>query len=123
MSFTPPNLDNLVAELQSFPKRSFRDRRWIPSTGGVYVIYDKRSALYVGRTNNLYRRLKHEHLEGQGNSALRRELMSRMGFSGRQVNEYLTDQCEFQYVELADANVQTDLEHQMKLKLHPYINF
>lgn len=118
-----PNLDYLYSQLLNFPRRSFRDTRWIPNTGGVYAIYDERSALYVGRTNNLYRRLKLEHLLGQGNSALMRELMSRMGFGEVQVEEYLRKSCSFQYVHLTDERIQTDLEHHVKLRLHPYINF
>lgn len=117
-------LESLFLRLQDYPKHRFSDieKTWIPSAGGVYVIFDRRGVLYIGRSSNVFRRIRFEHYQGQRNSPLRRNLLSEMRLTENQVTDYLTSQCSFQYIVLHDETRQKDFEHYAKIKLKPFIN-
>ena len=59
----------LLSELQRCELRSFSSLKDVPRVGGVYVIFDKGKAQYVGRAKDLKRRLGNHKRFVPGQSA------------------------------------------------------
>ncbi len=119
-------LERLFSILESYPTYRFSDiqEKWLPNSGGVYVIYDIRGgALYVGRTGNLYRRIRLQHFSGERDySSFRSLLMDKLRITKEdEVTNYLRT-CKFRFILLPDENQQKDLEHYTKIRLKPFIN-
>lgn len=56
-----PALDDFFQELlKEFHDSSFLERRNLPSYGGIYVFYQDEKPIYVGRANNIKKRI-HGH--------------------------------------------------------------
>ncbi len=118
-------LDRLFATLESYPTYRFSDiqQKWLPNLGGVYVIYDSRGPLYVGRTGNLYRRIKLQHFSGERDySSFRHLLMDRLSITEEEELTNYLKSCFFRFIILADESQQKDLEHYVKIRLKPLIN-
>jgi len=118
-------LEKLFSTLESYPTYRFSDiqEKWLPNSGGVYVIYDSRGALYVGRTGNLYRRIRLQHFSGERDySSFRSLLMDKLSITKEdELTNYLRT-CKFRFILLPDENQQKDLEHYTKIRLKPFIN-
>ena len=104
---------SLLSTLLSSQKYSFSDLKPSLLEEGlpvVYAIFDRTdgSTLYVGRTNNLRRRLYTNHLMGPAaNARLKKYLMedeSRPDIPDMEAaKQYLIDHCYFQYIPVEDT--------------------
>ncbi|MCR6692999.1 MAG: GIY-YIG nuclease family protein [archaeon YNP-LCB-003-016] len=96
----------------------------VPDKPGVYAIFDEHGRIiYVGKTENLQRRLLKDHRRGGvGGSQFRKALMQNYGFTTReQINSYV-DQCTFKFKEIEDPEERVRLEHFAIAILAPTLN-
>ena len=53
------NMDTLFKELyEEFDNSKFRKRKDLPLCKGIYVFYENEIPIYVGRSNNIYKRIQ-----------------------------------------------------------------
>jgi hypothetical protein len=82
----------------------------IPTTQGVYLIYDKSAGkIYVGKGKNLRRRLQADHCGGDedmSTSTFRRSVSKVYGITaGQPVREWVRTNCSFAFVDVPDADL------------------
>lgn len=130
-------LEGLVSAKQYEFKKPQKE---VPKTSGVYIIYDKNSISYIGRTSNLRRRLLTDHLgketDNKDRSRLRRALKSRLwensrfriamkndlSFSEEELSDYIRKSCTFSFLEVADLEKEVRFEHFATAILGPRLN-
>jgi predicted GIY-YIG superfamily endonuclease len=105
------------------PKFNFLSSEVVHGDSGIYVIYDKRdgSIIYVGKTNNLKRRLFQNHKSGNiKGSQFRRALKEYYSFKDeKDISQFIKNNCVFQFYE---SDVITLLEHFLIAILLPRLN-
>jgi hypothetical protein len=113
-----------IRQLVPSPKFSF-DFKSLPKVPGIYAIYDNDDSLiYVGKTNNLARRLLREHKSGnRRGSAFRRAMSIEKGLDEEaKLTSYILRNCKFQYLELSDERLLSAVEHFAISVLNPRLN-
>lgn len=82
----------------------------------VYVIYDDKNALYVGRTTNLRQRLYTNHLQGNKSTARLKKYIVEDNFRFPNIDDYnkakqyLKSKCYFKYIAEDDSRLRGHLE-------------
>ena len=113
----------LVEPRYSFSEVSSGD---IPSKAGVYAIYDKRleKTIYIGRTQNLRRRLLGNHKSGNiKGSQFRKALAQKFVLkSEAQITSYILENCSFQFMLVEEFEEMVRLEHFATAILAPILN-
>lgn len=100
----------------------------LPVKGGVYRILEKRDnkriSIWVGKTNNLQRRIYRAHLMGnRGASSLKKKLIKRNICSNEtNVKKYLRKKCKVQFLVIRDKNESSLFEHFAIAVLKPKFN-
>jgi excinuclease UvrABC nuclease subunit len=65
-----PKMDSLFNELfEEFKKAEFLKRDALPTYRGVYVFYEKGNPIYVGRANNIRKRIQWHTRESSGSES------------------------------------------------------
>lgn len=65
-----PEMDSLFKELyEKFEKSVLVKRNELPSYGGIYVFYEKGKPIYVGRANNIRKRIQWHTRESSGSES------------------------------------------------------
>jgi hypothetical protein len=129
MESTIARYAHLLQGLLASPQLAFDEnlRSALPTRGGVYRVLEKGadwpSAVYVGRTTNLQRRIYHMHFTGTSAvSTLRKKLLSRdPSASESAVTRYLKDEASVQFV-LIDDRDRRSFEHFAVAILRPTYN-
>ena len=117
-----------MIRLLSRPKRKFSkaSSREVPTSPGVYVIYDKKleTIVYIGRTQNLRRRLLGDHKRGNiEGSQFRKALGRNSGLkSENEITNYISENCNFQFIEVKEFEDMVRLEHFATAILAPVLN-
>lgn len=100
--------------------------REIPTSSGIYAIYDKKldAIIYIGRTRNLRRRLLGDHKRGnvegsQFRKALGRHLELK---SEGEITAHISVNCSFQFMEIDEFEDMIRLEHFVTAILAPVLN-
>ncbi len=127
--YSKSELDTFIAELLASEWLCFDNLMHLnlPNEGGIYRICDfskqEPGLMYVGKSNNLRRRLYSNHFNGPaGNSTLRRKLL-RNDFHGElEVTNYLQASCKAQYIIVEDERFRCFAEHYAISVLQPQYN-
>ncbi|OGF27134.1 hypothetical protein A2331_00060 [Candidatus Falkowbacteria bacterium RIFOXYB2_FULL_34_18] len=102
------------------------DRRQIPKKQGVYLIYQKEKIIYVGESNNLYKRINSKHISGANTtktSAFRQSLCKRLNRQpGLKLKKWILKNCRFKYVETEDSDLCHLVEKALIYKLRKDYN-
>jgi hypothetical protein len=131
----------LLNDLASAKRYEFKKpQKEVPKTRGVYIIYDKNSILYVGRTSNFRRRLLTDHLgketDNKDRSRFRRALKKRLwensrfriamkedfGLTEDELSDYIRKSCTFSFLAIADSEKEIRFEHFATAILGPILN-
>lgn len=99
--------DNYLKSLLEIEPSFNRD---IPTSGGVYVVYDKnKKIIYIGKAVNLKRRILDDHRGGDdkmSTSTLRRSIHKIFNIpAGRPVRDWIHSNCLFSYIEIPDHDM------------------
>jgi excinuclease UvrABC nuclease subunit len=100
----------------------------LPRKGGVYRIFNIEEAdevsMFVGRSEDLRRRIHNNHHIGTKNvSILRTKLLRQKAFrSELQVSKYFHKSCNVQYILIPDHHERSMFEHFAIAVLHPTFN-
>ncbi|MHA1723081.1 MAG: DUF6884 domain-containing protein [Candidatus Baldrarchaeia archaeon] len=99
------------------------ERKQIPETSGIYVVYEEGKPLYVGKTSNLRRRILDNHLGGNKNSSvLRKKLYEKQFHDEDKVTRFLREKCYVKFMTIQDINLLKSLEHYAIALLNPPLN-
>ena len=100
----------------------------LPTQGGVYRIFENgetwQNSIYVGKTNNIRRRVYKNHFMGSRQaSTLRNKLARSFKYENESdINQYLQDNCLVQFLVISEDDNRTSLEHFAVAILHPKYN-
>ena len=88
----------------------------IPIKQGVYLIYNKGGkVIYVGKGENLYRRIKSEHISAENKittSTFREKLLKVHGLKpGADMRRWIIENCSFAWVEINDKDITSVVEN------------
>lgn len=102
-------IQEITEEVLSKEFRRLNDLE-IPKKQGVYVIknLEKNEVFYVGKSNNLLRRLVKAHIKGLLPSSLRKSLLKIGGIEN--LNDYLTKKCEYVIRLIEDPDINSSVE-------------
>jgi hypothetical protein len=112
----------MARQSHSFAKATLKE---LKNTGGVYAISDKSgTVIYVGRSGRLRSRLLGDHRSGDVvGSQFRRALMEgRSLTSEKEITLYITGNCSFKFLEIANLEEQIRLEHFITAVVGPELN-
>ena len=115
-------LKESVHTLLSSPILTFTKSE-VPRVPGLYVIYDDKPSInYVGKTNNLRRRILGNHRSGNTRgSAFRKALMVDKGFRNEnEVSDFIRTSCTFQFLPVDEGL--SAVEHFAIAVLNPKLN-
>lgn len=99
------------------PKHKFStvSSREIPTNSGIYAIYDKKldAIIYIGRTQNLRRRLLGDHKRGNvEGSQFRKALGRHLDLKSEgEITVHISANCSFQFIEIGEFEDMVRLEH------------
>ena len=127
--YTQSDLDKVIALLLASEELRFSGlmNRDLPNQGGIYRIYnfleENKYSLYVGKGEQIRRRLYSNHFNGPiKNSTLRRKLL-RSGFADEAgITEYLQSSCKAQYIVIEDERFRCFAEHYAIAVFQPKYN-
>jgi hypothetical protein len=102
----------LLEQLLSAPHVDAED---IPTTQGVYLIYDKDcTVIYVGKGRNLKRRICDDHRGGDAlmsTSTFRRSVHKIHGIApGKQLRDWVRSNCAFAFIQVPDSDLCSAVE-------------
>lgn len=91
------------------------DLKNLPTTGGVYLVFDKSgSVIYVGKAVNLRRRILEDHRGGDekmSTSTLRRSVSKKYDIvPGRPTRDWIRENCQFSYIEIENHDLRDLVE-------------
>ena len=112
----------MAARSHPFAETTLKDLR---NTGGVYAISDSSGlVIYVGRSGRLRNRLLGDHRSGDViGSQFRRALKESRGLaSEKEITLYITSNCSFKFLEVANLEEQIRLEHFVTAVVGPELN-
>jgi GIY-YIG catalytic domain len=99
----------LFRELSSKRPEKIASRAECPSLGGVYLIYEKKEVIYVGKAKDLRRRIYTDHLSEEvadTMSAFRRSLNSRDQMPyGPDMRAWIVKNCSFSHLPIPEADM------------------
>jgi len=104
-------------------KYDFSTSKVVPRKLGLYIIYNvKNEIIYVGKTNDLRRRLFQNHrTDNIKGSHFRRAISQDYGFrKEEEISKFVGENCLFQFHETRED--QSLLEHFLIAMLHPQLN-
>ena len=104
--------NSFIEQLLIAPRSDISD---IPTPQGVYLIYDTATnIIYVGKGKNLNRRICLDHRGGDekmSTSTFRRSVNRVHGIpAGRQVRDWVRDNCTFAFVEIQESDLCSAVE-------------
>jgi len=117
-----------LALLQKEPILNFRNlrREDLPASPGIYVIYQIDSPdppLYVGRSENLARRIWDNHIKGNVEASIFRKKIGQIQKTSdeKAITEYILSHCEFHFLKVSEP-LPSRLEHFAIAVLQPRLN-
>ncbi|MDY6228050.1 MAG: GIY-YIG nuclease family protein [Clostridium sp.] len=118
MSRTLSDVKNVISKLDNTSKHYFNNLKPsdLEKIACVYVIYDDKNALYIGRTTNLRQRLYTNHLQGNKSTARLKKYIVEDNFRFPNIDdynkakEYLKSKCYFRYIAEDDSRLRGHLE-------------
>lgn len=121
-------LKGRLASLLTAPLLSFRElkKETLPVSPGIYVVYGRDKAdrpLYIGRSENLARRIWDNHLRGNVDvSVLRKKISRTLGTHDEdKITEWLVNLCQIRFMPTDESDVIV-LEHFAISLLRPALN-
>jgi len=123
--------------LDGFSERvAFRDATWanVPTSPGVYVIFDLDEVVYVGMTRGSLRNRLRDHARGQIVNMFAQYLfLARVQFlppdrivhplqAQSACQKYISERCSFQWKATIDASDASNLERRLRTALKPALN-
>lgn len=111
---TLQGVGSLANELISINPQKAESRQTIPTTGGVYLIYNDGEVIYVGKAKKLRRRIHTDHLSSELKdtmSTFRRSINTKYGVPfGPEMRKWILDKCRFAYLEIEDEDMRSLVE-------------
>ena len=120
-------LRNRLASLLAIPLVDMRNlqRGQLPNSPGIYAVYrrDLLDPLYVGRSENLARRILDNHIRGNvESSVLRKKIGRQLGTQDEdRITEWITGQCLIRFMPMEEPALSV-LEHFAISLLKPALN-
>jgi hypothetical protein len=120
-------LRNRLASLLAIPLVDIRNlqRGQLPNSPGIYAVYrrDLLDPLYVGRSENLARRILDNHIRGNvESSVLRKKIGRQLGTQDEdRITEWITGQCLIRFMPMEEPALSV-LEHFAISLLKPALN-
>jgi len=102
-------VENIAKKLLKKSPLAYENLNNIPVTQGVYLIYGEgNKVIYVGKGRNLKRRILNDHISAESGfttSIFRRKISKLYDIkTGRQMKEWIVNNCLFAWIEIADKD-------------------
>jgi len=102
-------IESLAQHIQDIDTYKFVNPQDFPEQRGVYLIFQNNTIIYIGESQNLYKRINLQHISSRNNfknSAFRRSLCQRDNKKpGVELKNWILNNCRFKCIEIEDRDL------------------
>ena len=118
-------LENLLIKLINSEEISLKNlsSSEIPKEAGVYLILNKKEIIYIGKSDNLRRRIISNHLKGDVIASILRKKIKRIYLlkDEKDISQWIKNNCSVKFMRLKGRDISL-LEHFAIAVLNPILN-